>query len=90
MGSGIGFMLYYYLLARIEAGRVALSALISPLVALWLGAALNGEPVSGHILAGTGLILMALGLHQLGGRRRAPAPVATSWDTPHPPRSSST
>ena len=45
-GSVLGFALYYYVLRQVEASRVALIALVTPVTALLLGNVLNGEPVS--------------------------------------------
>lgn len=63
-GSAIGFSLYYYLVKYLEAGRVALITLITPVTALLLGMALNGERLSLHIVAGSALILLGLVLYE--------------------------
>ena len=60
-----GFALYYYILHHLRATQVALVALISPISALLLGAALNGEPLTTRTLLGAGLVLAALALHEL-------------------------
>lgn len=67
MGSVVGFLCYYYVLKHVEAAKVALVTLITPVLALFLGAGLNGEPVGLEVLTGTGLILAGLALHQWGG-----------------------
>ena len=61
-GSVVGFTLYYYVIQDLDAGRVALITLITPVSALLLGQALNAEfiPRSGWIgiaLIGAGLLL---------------------------------
>ncbi|OYW35425.1 MAG: EamA family transporter [Hydrogenophilales bacterium 12-61-10] len=61
-GSVAGFTLYYYVIQHLDAGRVALITLITPVSALLLGQALNAEfiPRSGWIgiaLIGAGLLL---------------------------------
>lgn len=61
-GSVVGFTLYYYVIQHLDAGRVALITLITPVSALLLGQALNAEfiPRSGWIgiaLIGAGLLL---------------------------------
>lgn len=68
IGSGVGFILYYYALRRMEAGRLALIPLITPVLALILGHVLNGEEIGARALAGTALILSGLVFYELGGR----------------------
>jgi drug/metabolite transporter (DMT)-like permease len=73
-GSVLGFALYYYVLRYVDATRVSLIALMSPVFALGLGNALNGEPLTSEIMFGTALILSGLALFELGdypGRIRA-------------------
>ncbi|WP_319379676.1 EamA family transporter [Thiomicrorhabdus sp.] len=59
-GSLIGFVLYYYLLKRIDAMRLALIPVITPVFALLLGHYLNGEALNSQILLGAGLVLAGL------------------------------
>ncbi len=66
-GSVVGFILYYYVLKHREAGHTALITLITPVLALLLGNALNGEVISAAVAGGTALILSGLALHQWGG-----------------------
>ena len=68
LGSVLGFALYYYVLSRVEATRVALLTLITPVCALALGNALNGEPLTAEIMAGSLLILSGLAMFELGGK----------------------
>lgn len=63
-GSVIGFSLYYYLVRRLHASRVALITLITPVLALLLGHLLNGEAVEPRLWGGAGLILLGLMSHQ--------------------------
>lgn len=65
-GSVLGFALYYYVLRHVEATRVSLIALMSPVFALTLGNMLNGEPLTSEIVCGTALILSGLALFELG------------------------
>ncbi len=67
-GSVLGFMFFYYLLRHMAAGKVALITLVTPVLALMLGALLNGEVLSWQVLTGTLLILSGLASHQWGGR----------------------
>lgn len=65
-GSVIGFTLFYYVLQRMSASRVALITLITPVNALILGTSLNGETFGAHVLVGTALILCALAFYEWG------------------------
>ena len=65
-GSVLGFALYYYLIKYMDAGRVALIMLITPVVALLLGHGLNNEEVLPHVWLGTASILLGLALHRWG------------------------
>jgi len=67
-GSALGFILYFYVLSRIQASRVALITLMTPVIALFLGQAANGETVGARELAGTAIILSGLGCFQWGER----------------------
>jgi len=63
-GSVLGFILYFYILKRIEPIRVALITLITPITALFLGQNLNGEVIHASVWIGTGVVLGGLGLVQ--------------------------
>ncbi|MBI5331349.1 MAG: DMT family transporter [Betaproteobacteria bacterium] len=63
-GSVLGFALYYYVIKHMEAGRVSLITLVTPVLALILGSLLNGEDVTLRIWAGATLIGLGLSLHQ--------------------------
>ncbi len=65
-GSVLGFALYFYVLRHIQATKVALITLITPVIALALGNILNSEPITVEVIAGTTLILSGLALFQLG------------------------
>lgn len=61
-GSVVGFTLYYYVIKHLDAGRVALITLITPVTALLLGQTLNQESIPlygwvGIALIGAGLLL---------------------------------
>lgn len=66
-GSVLGFALYYYMIKHMEAGRIALITLITPVMALLLGNALNQEAVLPQVWLGTMVILLGLALHRWGG-----------------------
>lgn len=73
-GSVLGFFWYFYLLRRVEAVKVNLLTLVSPVTALLLGHWLNGEALSTRVWLGTSLILLGLGLHQWDLQRRLSGP----------------
>ena len=52
------------MIKHLEASRVALITLITPVLALLLGNLLNGEEIGLRLWAGTGLILLGLAVHQ--------------------------
>ncbi|MBU1224460.1 MAG: DMT family transporter [Gammaproteobacteria bacterium] len=62
LGSVVGFTLYYYVIKHLDAGRVALIMLVTPVAALLLGQTLNHERIpaigwAGIALIGAGLLL---------------------------------
>lgn len=66
IGSVLGFALYYYVLRHVEATRVALITLVTPVAALMLGHYLNGEALQTETLTGTATILSGLLLFEYG------------------------
>jgi len=68
IATTVGFMLYYYLLIHQSATKVALITLVSPVMALLLGHAVNHEPLTLKVAAGTLLILGALLMHEFFDR----------------------
>lgn len=71
IGSVLGFALYFYVLRHVEATRVALITLITPVIALVLGNMLNGELISPETWSGTAMILSGLLLFEYGHRLRS-------------------
>ncbi len=73
LGSVVGFTLYYYVIKHLDAGRVALITLVTPVTALLLGQTLNAETIpasgwAGISLIGAGLLLYEWqALQQLSG-----------------------
>jgi len=67
IGSVLGFTLFFYVLKHVSAHGSALITLITPVLALLLGAAINHEHVGPRIWAGTALVLGGLALHLWGG-----------------------
>ncbi len=60
IGTTVGFSLYYFLLKNLEATRVSLIALITPITALILGSWLNNEPIIDKVWLGAGFICAGL------------------------------
>jgi drug/metabolite transporter (DMT)-like permease len=69
-GSVLGFALYYYMIKHMEAGRIALITLITPVMALLLGHGLNNEAVLPQVWLGTSSIISGLCLHRWGAQWR--------------------
>lgn len=63
-GSLVGFVAYYYILRQLSVESVSLIPLVTPVLAMTLGAIVMGEVVTAKMLLGAGLILLALALHQ--------------------------
>ncbi len=63
-GSVVGFALYYYVIKHTQAGQVALITLVTPVLALLIGHALDHETITWQIWLGTALISLGLIMHQ--------------------------
>lgn len=63
IATPIGFALYYYVLARMPATKVAMINLVTPLLSLMLGYFANGEALTLKVGVGSALIMSALALH---------------------------
>ncbi len=74
-GSVLGFALYYHIIRHLQAGSVALITLVTPVLALLLGNAANGEPITARVVLGAACITAGLAMHQW------PA-VAATWRAP--------
>ena len=57
LGSAVTFTVFYWLLARVTATRLALLSYLIPIVAVGVGALLFDEPLRPRLLAGSALIL---------------------------------
>ncbi|UCH53340.1 MAG: DMT family transporter [Pseudomonadota bacterium] len=75
IGSVVGFTLYFYLIKHVSANNVALITLVTPVAALFVGAAVNDEHVGLPVWLGTALVLTGLALHQWGGQLARLIPV---------------
>jgi drug/metabolite transporter (DMT)-like permease len=65
-GSVMGFILFYYVLKQVEASRVGLIPLVTPVSALGIGSLVNGEAVPTVVWSGTGMILLGMSVYQWG------------------------
>jgi len=61
-GTVFAFVMYYWLLRRVQVTRVSLIVLITPLVAVFLGWLLLGEIVNFRMIVGSGLVLGGVGV----------------------------
>ena len=66
IGSVLGFILYFYVLHHVEASKVALVTLITPILALMIGQWLNDEIITAKDWLGAVTILIGLASY-LGG-----------------------
>ena len=71
-GSVIGFSLYFYILTNMPVMTVSLITLMSPVLALIIGALFANEHLSGQLLLGSGIVLTSLFLYQA-------APLLKRW-----------
>lgn len=67
-GSVLGFVLFFYILKHVDVSRVSLITLITPVVALLLGYALNNEVLNASVWFGTGLIMLGMSFYQWSDR----------------------
>lgn len=65
-GSFVGFFCYFYVLKHLQASTVALTTMITPVLALTLGSVLNGETITPSLLTGAAMIGCALLLYYWG------------------------
>lgn len=65
-GSLIGFVAYFFVLQKLPAATVALITMITPIIAICLGALLNNEFVSVRIMFGAVLVMFGLWIFQFG------------------------
>lgn len=64
VGSVIGFLMYFYLLRHVEAMKVALIPVITPVFALLIGHYLNNEVLSLTVWLGTAFVVLGLVLFE--------------------------
>lgn len=74
-GSGVGFTAYIWLLKHVEVAKVSTYAYVNPVVAVFLGWAFAGEPVSARTLLAAATIITAVMFITGAGRKREVPPV---------------
>jgi drug/metabolite transporter (DMT)-like permease len=65
-GSALGFILYFKVLRAVQASRVALITLMTPVLSLLIGHLANGEVVGLDALVGASVLLIGLACFQWG------------------------
>ena len=76
-GSGIGFLLYYYMMNTLGATRATTVTFLLPVTAVFWGATLLRESITIPILAGMAVILLGV---FLTSRPRRPVASVTAED----------
>lgn len=82
LGSVVGFTLYYYIIKHLDAGRVALIMLLTPVTALLLGQTLNNEFIPAMGWAGIALIGAGLVLYEWRALRSLQSPRLAADNSP--------
>ena len=67
-GSLIGFVCYYFILQKLAASTVALVTLMTPVIALVIGATFNQETISEKLIIGAILVMVGLAMFLYGDR----------------------
>lgn len=84
-GSVVAFSAYSWLLGVAPIGQVATYAYVNPVVAVFLGAVLLGEPVGAPVVAGGLLVVAAVAIvvrSESPSKRAAQAPAPVAVDPP--------
>lgn len=69
-GSFVGFVSYYYVLRNMQTSSALLITLISPVIAMYLGAVLNEEKLHSGVFVGSILVLAGLMLYLASAIKR--------------------
>jgi drug/metabolite transporter (DMT)-like permease len=62
VGSVIAFLLYFWMVKKIDVTKTMLISLVTPVVALLLGWLARGETLSWRLALGSGAILSGIGM----------------------------
>lgn len=81
-----GFALYFYILKNLQAGRVSLITLLTPMLSLYVGDLVNHEPITPAVYGGTLLIVFALVLYEWEGLKQWISPSSPAKGRPRPSR----
>src|SRR5215212_4851763 len=81
-GSIVGYTAFIWLLAHVSAAKVATYAYVNPVVAVALGWAFAGEPVTPQMLMAAAVIVGAVALITIGQSRVTPIQPATPRHKP--------
>ena len=68
IGSLVGFLAYFFVLQKLQPSTVALATMITPIIAICLGAVLNDEHISLNTIVGALIVMTGLGLYQFGAK----------------------
>ncbi|VAX00334.1 Permease of the drug/metabolite transporter (DMT) superfamily [hydrothermal vent metagenome] len=68
IGSVLGFVLFIYVVKHVEASKVALITLVTPVFALLIGSILNDEEISSTTYFGTAMITIGLIFYLYAGQ----------------------
>ena len=68
VASLLGFLAYFHILNHLPMKTVALATLLTPPMAIMLGALLNNEVINASLLFGAAIIISALACFQFGNR----------------------
>ncbi len=64
IATAVGFSMYYFILQKLDAVRVSLITLMTPICALYLGSAFNDELMTLSVLIGTACVLIGLAMFE--------------------------
>ena len=70
LGSGVAYLCYFTLLQHWGATRTSMVAYLLPVVGIFLGAIVLGEPVTLNRLAGTALVITGIAIVNSGAAVR--------------------
>ena len=85
LGSLVGFTAYSWLLNNVTPARAATYAYVNPVVAVFLGWLVAGEPLTKQVLIAAAVIIGSVILITTFGRDRTPSPALHDSECPTPP-----